>query len=267
MGNSAGGLSVAYDIGSEPVPYGGADCHWTMLEGRKKNDSPSNSDSVHNISSSAVDAEVTIFRFDKRVQKGRLPVGMRSWQKMRTLKHPHVLCFIDGADLDDSIMVVTERCKPLDTWLAERERQLDESSPRGKSKEDVEESKTMLVQELMWGFRCVVEALTFLHTVGQYSHGYLSPHALFVTRSGDWRVRTTFFFKPIMYLFLILLLNLLLLLLILLFLFPLPLVLKGGGARPLLQPGSAGRPPVRQDFRSSLAQAVLESRAAATVQM
>lgn len=192
MGN-ASGISLAYDVGDQ-VDYVDKEHHWQMLEGCRKKDFPLSSSSTPSSDPSLslkmngnVDSDVTIFRLDKKLQgsRGKLPVGQRAWSKIRTLKHPSVLCFIDGVDLEDSIMLVTERCQPLESWLSERRNLLNSRGVIEGEVDAEEESKAMLVQELMWGFRCVIEALQFLHTVGQLSHGYLGPHALFVTRRLD----------------------------------------------------------------------------------
>eukprot|EP00545_Synedropsis_sp_CCMP1620_P006776 CAMPEP_0119003470 /NCGR_PEP_ID=MMETSP1176-20130426/578_1 /TAXON_ID=265551 /ORGANISM="Synedropsis recta cf, Strain CCMP1620" /LENGTH=770 /DNA_ID=CAMNT_0006955079 /DNA_START=71 /DNA_END=2383 /DNA_ORIENTATION=+ len=61
-------------------------------------------------------------------------------------------------------IIVTEPCKPLTEWL-----QQDNPSP----------------DQLAWGLQCMVQALTFVHTSGQVAHGNISPHAFYVTPSGD----------------------------------------------------------------------------------
>lgn len=45
-----------------------------------------------------------------------------------------------------------------------------------------------VVQELVWGFRCVLLALGFIHNTCGLLHGNLGLHAIFVSPSGDWKL-------------------------------------------------------------------------------
>jgi hypothetical protein len=69
-------------------------------------------------------------------------------QKLRTLRHPYILTYLDGTDVEDSLLLVTERCTPLETWL-------EGVNTSGSS----EEEKQATIQELLWGFRCILNAL------------------------------------------------------------------------------------------------------------
>lgn len=44
------------------------------------------------------------------------------------------------------------------------------------------------MQELVWGFRCVLLALGFIHNTCGLLHGNLGLHAIFVSPSGDWKL-------------------------------------------------------------------------------
>jgi SCY1-like protein 1 len=61
------------------------------------------------------------------------------------------------------LIVVTEPCVSLNQWL------LGNPTP----------------EQLAWGLQCVVEALSFLHTSANLSHGAVSPTSFYVTPSGD----------------------------------------------------------------------------------
>ena len=50
------------------------------------------------------------------------------------------------------------------------------------------EGQSAIVQELVWGFRCVLLALGFIHNNCGLLHGNLGLHAIFVSPSGDWKL-------------------------------------------------------------------------------
>lgn len=120
--------------------------------------------------------EVAIFRFAK-AQQDKLPLATKFHQKMRTLKHPYILSYLEGADLGDSMVVVAEACQPLEEWLKSRQ-----------SRDQTEEEKSILIQEVMWGFKCVLNGLSFLHSTCNSSHNYLGLHSIFVCKNGDWKL-------------------------------------------------------------------------------
>ena len=44
------------------------------------------------------------------------------------------------------------------------------------------------MDEIVWGFKCILDALQFLHTKCNFVHGFLSPFAIFVCTNGDWKL-------------------------------------------------------------------------------
>lgn len=50
------------------------------------------------------------------------------------------------------------------------------------------ENKNNLIQEVIWGFRCIILALQFMHVNGCMIHGNLGLHAIFVMPGGDWKL-------------------------------------------------------------------------------
>ena len=152
MGNTTGGLP--YDKG-ESNEFGND--HWHVNEGSKKDDK---------------EEKVTIFRFEKS-QSNKLPIAKQCWSKLRTMKHPFIVSFINGAELEDAIVLATEPVIPLAIWL----KQQSES-----------DSDNNLFDEIIWGFRCIIDALHFLHGTCGLIHGYLSHNAIYVTKNGDWKL-------------------------------------------------------------------------------
>lgn len=97
---------------------------------------------------------------------------------MKTLKHPHILSYIESADYDDSIVLVTEGCIPLEKWL------IDTSKDKN-TRSNLENDSVQ--QEILWGLKCILEALQFLHS-NNLVHNYLGLHSIFVAKSGDWKI-------------------------------------------------------------------------------
>ena len=121
---------------------------------------------------------MSIFKYLKAPYKDKLLPAQRAIQKMKTLRHPYILSYIESADYDDSLVLVTEGCTPLERWLLNAAKN---KSTRGDLDTD------SLQQELLWGLKCVLEALQFLH-MNSLVHNYLGMHSIFVAKSGDWKI-------------------------------------------------------------------------------
>lgn len=106
--------------------------------------------------------------------------AQRSVQKLRTMKHPFIVSFIDSLEMDDAILLVTESCVPLSIWI-KKQLKYDSTIPQ-------EEYHSQLLSEVVWGFRCLLEALLFLNTTCNMTHGFIEPHAIFVCKTGDWKL-------------------------------------------------------------------------------
>jgi len=156
MGNSVSGLP--YDETNQVEGYSSS---WKMSNGAKKSEQKE---------------PVCIFQFDKAALKDKLPLALRHFQKIRTVKHPDVLSCVESVDLEAALVLVTEPCIPLTNWLTERESTLSAKDSAN------------LEQEILWGIRCILGALHFMHTTCSLAHGYLDLNAIFVTANGDWKL-------------------------------------------------------------------------------
>lgn len=97
------------------------------------------------------------------------PLARNSLRKLRTLRHPHILRFLDGSEHGDAqqVYIVTERVRPLWPML---------------------DAKELKDEALVYGLLHVVSALAFLNDEGASTHANIRPEAIFVTQGGDWRL-------------------------------------------------------------------------------
>jgi SCY1-like protein 1 len=82
---------------------------------------------------------VTILSFPKKQYQDKIVPAQRAIQKSKTLKHPFIVSYVESAEHDESLVLVTEQCKPLEVWLRENV-----------MRKAVDSTFT---QELIWGFR------------------------------------------------------------------------------------------------------------------
>lgn len=138
-----------YDV-LEPVASFPAHPVWTMHQGQKRDDK----------------TPVTIFIFDKKKQD-KLPLAQNAFKRFKTIRHPNILRYIDGIELETSIYIVTEEVKPLVERL-----------PSIKTQDNA----------LSWGLYTTAKALGFINNDCNLVHGCLSVNSLFVTKAGDWKL-------------------------------------------------------------------------------
>lgn len=102
-------------------------------------------------------------------------------------RHPFVLKFIETAEMDDYLALVTEPCVPLETWM-KRAGSGESSNENYNCVQQEKEGLDVKLQEIMWGFKCILLALKFLHENCAILHGNLGLHSIFVTPNGDWKL-------------------------------------------------------------------------------
>ena len=111
-----------------------------------------------------------MFVFDASSSNNRpqLSLAKNALRKLRTIRHPDVLKFIDVIETDTTIHIVTERVRPLSKAL--------QNSPQGKE------------DWLVWGLHRVVTALAFVNDSCASTHGNVRLDSIFVANSGEWRL-------------------------------------------------------------------------------
>ena len=98
------GLTLPFTTNSRVTSYDGRSI-WTLYEGTKRDDG----------------LPVSIFEFDAN-QPGKrnlFPLAKNALRKLRTIRHPDVLRFMDVVETDSTIHIMTERVRPLAPALTE----------------------------------------------------------------------------------------------------------------------------------------------------
>jgi Protein kinase domain len=115
-------------------------------------------------------------------------------QRLRTIKHPYILSYVDSVISDDSVVLVTENAKPLDVWIESYENNSENLSSTKISSTNLHPNDIKVLDsdsvrnDLLWGLHCICTALDFLHSKVKVSHNNLSIHSIFVISNGDWKI-------------------------------------------------------------------------------
>lgn len=120
---------------------------------------------------------VSVFCFDTSVapshyspsgdRRALLPLARNAFRKLRALRHPNILKFLDGSESDTAVWIVTEPVRSLATEL--------------NSQDVSEESK-------VFGLLHLATALSFLNKDGSSIHGNVRTEGLWVTQGGEWKL-------------------------------------------------------------------------------
>ncbi|XP_028626701.1 N-terminal kinase-like protein isoform X3 [Grammomys surdaster] len=144
-----------FELSPEP-PEGGPPGPWILHRGRKK----------------ATGSAVSIFVYDvKPGAEEQTQVAKAAFKRLKTLRHPNILAYIDGLETEKCLHIVTEAVTPLGAYLKAR-------TEAGGLKE----------QELSWGLHQIVKALSFLVNDCNLIHNNVCMAAVFVDRAGEWKL-------------------------------------------------------------------------------
>uniref|UniRef100_A0A7N8YNK2 N-terminal kinase-like protein n=1 Tax=Mastacembelus armatus TaxID=205130 RepID=A0A7N8YNK2_9TELE len=94
-----------------------------------------------------------------------------AFKRMKTLRHPNILAYVDGLETEKSLYLVTEQVTPLAVHLKAQ-------ADRGGAGE----------LEVSWGLHQIVKALSFLINDCHLLHNNLGVWAVFVDRAGEWKL-------------------------------------------------------------------------------
>ncbi|CAG9537129.1 unnamed protein product [Cercopithifilaria johnstoni] len=91
-------------------------------------------------------------------------------RKLKTLRHPNVLAYLDSTEMNGTFYLITEACVPLKIYI----------------------TKTKLTDKqrdfvVSWGLFQLMSCLKFLHQEAELSHENIR-RSVYVTESGDWKL-------------------------------------------------------------------------------
>uniref|UniRef100_H2UHD3 N-terminal kinase-like protein n=1 Tax=Takifugu rubripes TaxID=31033 RepID=H2UHD3_TAKRU len=94
-----------------------------------------------------------------------------AFKRMKTLRHPNILAYVDGLETEKSLYLVTEQVTPLAVHLKAQ-------AEKGGAGD----------LEVSWGLHQIVKALSFLVNDCHLLHNNLGIWAVFVDRAGEWKL-------------------------------------------------------------------------------
>lgn len=152
MGNTES-AAFPYKIGEEVPNTHSQHGIWKQYEGTK----------------SATGEPVSIFSFDKQASKGQFDAQLAGnhVQRLKTLRHPHILKYHDSVDLPQVIHIVTEPVQPLHV--------------------SYDQSRASLLA-LALGLHQVTSALSWLNNEAKMVHSHVYPGSVYMTRTGEWKL-------------------------------------------------------------------------------
>lgn len=124
------GLNLPFSLGEKIAFYEGRSV-WTLYDATKRVCTHSQHLSQSLLKFAQDDGSpVSVFIFDSSSQRNLLPLAKNALRKLRTVRHPDVLKYIDAVETDTSVSIVTERVQPLGKALS------NASSKGARDKED-----------------------------------------------------------------------------------------------------------------------------------
>ncbi|XP_052057692.1 N-terminal kinase-like protein isoform X1 [Mytilus californianus] len=146
----------SYEISPEKVPGLDDKSIWTLHKGKKKGSGD----------------PVSVFAFDvKANSESQVQIAKASFKRIKTLRHPNILTFLDGIETDKVIYFATEPVTPLETYIRE-------CSSEGSTNE----------LAISWGLHQVVKGLSFLINDCNLIHNNVCISSIFVDSAGEWKL-------------------------------------------------------------------------------
>lgn len=144
-----------FEIG-EVVPGFSDKSVWTLHKGKRKGNNE----------------EVSIFVFDiKSASEVQLEIAKAAVKRLKTLRHPSILTYLDSLESEKMLYLATEYVEPLAPHL--NRLQIDGAQ------------KQLYVA---WGIFQITRALSFLNNDGNLRHNNVNIWSVFVNSSGEWKL-------------------------------------------------------------------------------
>lgn len=128
--------------------------------------------SLHKGKRKGSNEEVTVFVFDiKNGSEIQMEIAKAAIKRLKTLRHPSILMYIDSLESDKMLYLVTEYVEPLSQHL---ENLIIDGQQRD--------------LYVAWGIFQITRALSFLNNDGNLRHNNVNLWSVFVNASGEWKL-------------------------------------------------------------------------------
>ncbi|WWC91608.1 uncharacterized protein L201_006554 [Kwoniella dendrophila CBS 6074] len=169
------GVTFPFSIGERIPGLDSSSSIWEIREGVKRDDGTPLTLFIY-------DSTLPPFQPGNKDRKTLFQLARNSLKKLRTIRHPDVIRYIDSVETETHIYIATERVRPLEGVLREWETGgalATSGSAKGKAKEEW----------IGWGVKSISTALAFLNSppLSQH-HAYIIPSNIFITPSLEWRL-------------------------------------------------------------------------------
>ncbi|OBZ68124.1 hypothetical protein A0H81_11788 [Grifola frondosa] len=148
---------------------------WTLYDATKRDDG----------------TPVSVFEFDANTpaKKNLFPLAKNALRKLRTVRHPEVLKFMDAVESDSTIYIMTERVRPLGSAVQDWSSK-GVQERRGLAFGVCTEFRFALAGLYVAGLRVtdVQVALSFLNDSAGSTHGNVRVDSVFISSSGEWKL-------------------------------------------------------------------------------
>lgn len=148
-----------YKIGEHITNFDGKSI-WTLFEAEKKSNGE----------------KLSIFRVDFKEPNNNtniMDLAKQSVKRIKTLRHPSILKYVDSSESEKSICIVTERILPLAEYL-------DQAS------NDFESTQREF--SIAYGLENVAKGLQFINNDCNMNHNNININSIFVNTAGMWKI-------------------------------------------------------------------------------
>ncbi|KAI8800024.1 armadillo-type protein [Cladochytrium replicatum] len=141
--------NVSFTVGEQQPLSAQYSSYWAIHKGSKKDDN----------------SPVTVFIFDCARHRDKITLAKNALKRSRTIRHPDVLRFVDGAETDTQILIATEAVTPLSEQLNDLDPNL-----------------------VAWGLYRMATVIKFLNVDCSMIHGNLQVGSIYTTKAGEWKL-------------------------------------------------------------------------------
>lgn len=146
-----------YEIEEHITSFNGRSI-WTLFRAKKK----------------GFNEPLSIFRFDfKEPNSKQVDRAKQSLKRIKTLRHPSILKYVDSYESEKSICIVTEAVTPLADYLEAASNLF---------------TQTQREFSIAYGLQKVAKGLHFINNDCQLNHNNINIHSVFVNNSGEWKI-------------------------------------------------------------------------------